>query len=198
MGISGKGWLNHCKTTVSPLYGRLFLVSKRTIFFFFGKFTVWMFPIGRARHPGPGKRLFTPGQLSVEFVNVGGGWLTCGDLALDSCAQFLAVAEHRLIPSGARSVCHQLRMAGHQSVLVSCLSGSGCWWSCWSWGGQSWWYSSFSSLIHYSFLSIRIFSGWVGLLEQLFLLVKEEWFIFLWSMGIRGAEEDADQLLRPC
>ena len=45
-----------------------------------------------------------------------GGWLTHGDLALDSCAQFLAVAEHRLIPSGARSVCHQLREAGYQSV----------------------------------------------------------------------------------
>ena len=58
---------------------------------------------------------FTPGQLSVEFVNVG-GWLTCGDLALHSCAQFLAVAEHRLIPSRTRSVSHQLRKAGHQSV----------------------------------------------------------------------------------
>ena len=71
---------------------------------------------------------FTPGQLSIEFVTVG-GWLTHGDLALDSCAQFLAVAEHRLITSGARSVCHQLRGAGHQCV-VSCLPGSGCWWSC--------------------------------------------------------------------
>ena len=27
-----------------------------------------------------------------------GGWLTHGDLALDSCAQFLAVAEHPLDP----------------------------------------------------------------------------------------------------
>ena len=35
---------------------------------------------------------------------------------MDSCAQFLAVAEHRLIPSSARSVCHQRRKAGHQSV----------------------------------------------------------------------------------
>ena len=31
---------------------------------------------------------------------------------MDSCAQFLAVAEHRLIPAGARSVGHQLREAG--------------------------------------------------------------------------------------
>ena len=60
-----------------------------------------MLHIGRARHPGPGPRFFTPGQLSIEFVYVG-GWLAHGDLALDSCAQFLAVAEHRLIPSRAR------------------------------------------------------------------------------------------------
>ena len=53
--------------------------------------------------------------MSIEFANVG-GWLTFGDLALDSCAQFLAVAEHRLIPSRARSICHQLRRAGIHSV----------------------------------------------------------------------------------
>ena len=29
-----------------------------------------MIHIRRARHPGPGKGYFTPGQLSVEFVNV--------------------------------------------------------------------------------------------------------------------------------
>ena len=58
---------------------------------------------------------FTPGQLSIEFVNVG-GWLTYGGLALDSCAQFLAIAEHRLIPARARSVCHQLRRAGFHSI----------------------------------------------------------------------------------
>ena len=37
-------------------------------------------------------------RLSVELVNVG-CCLTYGDLALDSCTQFLAVAEHRVIPS---------------------------------------------------------------------------------------------------
>ena len=63
-----KGWQIHCKTTFSPLFGRLFLISKRTIFF---EVLVWMLHIGRARHPGPGKRFFTPGQLSVQFVNVG-------------------------------------------------------------------------------------------------------------------------------
>ena len=74
-----------------------------------------MLYIGRARHPGPGPRDFPLGQLSVEFINVG-GWLTSGDLAMDSCAQFLAVAEHRLIPSRAGSICHQLRLAGHHSI----------------------------------------------------------------------------------
>ena len=71
-----KGLQNHCKNTFSPLFGRFFLVSKRTIFFFW-RVIVWMFHIGRARHPAPGQRFFTPGQLSVEFVNVG-GWLTFG------------------------------------------------------------------------------------------------------------------------
>ena len=74
-----------------------------------------MLHIGRARHPGPGPRDIIPGQLSIEFINIV-GWLTSGDLAMDSCAQFLAVAEHRLIPSRARSICHQLRKAGHHSV----------------------------------------------------------------------------------
>ena len=76
---------------------------------------LWVLYIGRARHPLPCPRDFPPGQLSVGFVNVG-GWLTYGDIALNSCAQFLAVAEHRLIPSRARSICHQLRRAGFHLV----------------------------------------------------------------------------------
>ena len=104
-----KGWKNHCKTTVSAL-----VVNKRTLFFFW-EMVIWMLHIRRAGHPGPGKGFFTPGQLSVELVIVG-GCLTDGDLALDSYAQFLAVAEHWLIPSWARSVGHSLRRAGHHSV----------------------------------------------------------------------------------
>ena len=117
-----KGWQIHCETTFSPLYVRLFLVSKRTSFFFFGR---WWFGCstsgGRARHLVLVLGFFTPGQLPVEFVNVG-GCLIYGDLAMDSCAQFLTVAEHRLIPSRARSVGHFLRKAGHHSILGSCLS----------------------------------------------------------------------------
>ena len=106
----------------SPFSGRVFMVSKRTIYFF-GRVILWMFHIGRARNPGPGPRDFPPGQLSIEFVNVG-GWLTSGDLALDSCAQFLAVAEHRLIPSRASLVGHQLRRAGHHSIWApACQDG---------------------------------------------------------------------------
>ena len=83
---------------------------------------IWMLHIGRARHPGPGPRDTIPGQLSIEFINVG-GWLTSCDLAMDSCAQFLAVAEHRLIPSRARSIGHSLRRAGYHSGWSPCLSG---------------------------------------------------------------------------
>ena len=81
-----KGWLMHYKTTISPFLGRFFLVSKRT-FFFFWWFLLWVLHIGRATHPGPGPRDFTLGQLSIDFANVG-GWLTSGDLALDSCVGF--------------------------------------------------------------------------------------------------------------
>ena len=82
-----------------------------------------MLHIGRAGHRGPGKRSFIPGQLSVEFANIG-GWLTYGDLAMDSCAQFLAVAEHRLIPAGARSVGHQLWKTGFHSVWAPACQDS--------------------------------------------------------------------------
>ena len=99
-----------CKTKFSSLVYCGFLVSKRTIFFFWG-LVIGMLYIGRARHPGPRMDRVIPGSLSVEFANIG-GWLTNGDLALDSCAQFLAVAEHKLIPARVRSVGHQLRVAG--------------------------------------------------------------------------------------
>ena len=88
-GRAGKG---HCKTTVSPRGTRVFLVSKRTLYLFLGE-VVWMLHIGRARHPGPGRRSFTPGQLSIEFANIG-GWLTlrgfgCGFLCSVSCCRWV-------------------------------------------------------------------------------------------------------------
>ena len=75
-----------------------------------------MLSIGRARHPGPGISSYPPG-FSIEFLNVG-GWLSRGDLALESSAHFLAIAEHRLVPARARAraVTTQLRQARRSSV----------------------------------------------------------------------------------
>ena len=55
---------------------------------------IWMLHNGRARHPGPGKcfLLLVSCRSSLSTL---GGWLTYGDLAVDSCAQFLAEAEQR-------------------------------------------------------------------------------------------------------
>ena len=75
---------------------------------------IWMLSIGRARNPGPGTSSYPPG-FSIEFLNVG-GWLSRGDLALESSAHFLAVAEHRLVPARARNVTTQLRQACLSSV----------------------------------------------------------------------------------
>ena len=54
---------------------------------------LWHLWIGRAWNPGPGV-----GHLALEALNVG-VWLTRGDLALEASVDFLAVAEHRLIPA---------------------------------------------------------------------------------------------------
>ena len=85
--------------------------------FFFWELVIWILHIGRARHRGSVSGRGSHGRLSGEFVDVG-GWLTHGDMALDSCAQFLAVAENRLIPAWAKSTGHQLWRADRQSVLT--------------------------------------------------------------------------------
>ena len=60
---------------------------------------LWLLWVGGARHPGPsGSR-----GIDLEAFIVG-GWLTHGDLALDTKADFLAVTEHRLIPGRIRGV----------------------------------------------------------------------------------------------
>ena len=60
---------------------------------------LWYFWIGRARHPLPTS---LPRHVGVEVLKVG-GWLTHGDLALEARVDFLAVVEHRLIPTRVRS-----------------------------------------------------------------------------------------------
>ena len=114
MGIMGERLAKALWDHVFPPCWTFLFGKQKDVLFFWGVIC-WMLHIGRARHPRPGSHNIVPGQLSIEFISIG-GWLTSGDFAMDSCAQFLAVAEHRLIPSRARSVCHQLRRAGHHSV----------------------------------------------------------------------------------
>ena len=77
-----------------------------------GVYFLWLFWAGRARHPGPPSQ---PCHVSLEFHNVG-GWLTHGDVALEAGVDFLAVAEHRLIPARVRSEWSRLRSKGLSSV----------------------------------------------------------------------------------
>ena len=56
-----------------------------------------------------------PRHFGVEFLNVG-GWFTHGDLALGAGVDFLAVAEHRLIPASVRSEWSGLRRNGLSSI----------------------------------------------------------------------------------
>ena len=112
-------WQMHGKTRCSPTVGSLlpyiFAAFKKSLRFFWGLIH-WMLSIGRARHPGPCPSYY-PSGFSVEFLNVG-GWFSGGDLALESKAHFLAVAEHRLIPARARNVSTQLRKARRSSVCA--------------------------------------------------------------------------------
>ena len=76
----------------SPFW--VFLFSRNSRERFWG-LIFWHLWIGRARHPGAP---FLPRHVGVEFLNVG-GWLTHGDFALEAGVDFLAVAEHLLIPA---------------------------------------------------------------------------------------------------
>ena len=62
-------------------------------------------------------------MLVLSFFNVG-GWLTHGDLALDAGVDFLAVAEHRLIPATVRSEWSRLRRKGLSSVWAPACQDS--------------------------------------------------------------------------
>ena len=54
-----------------PVANVFFLVSKRTLYFFW-EVVVWMLHIGRARHPGPGGLSFLVNCLSNSPILVGG------------------------------------------------------------------------------------------------------------------------------
>ena len=92
------------RKTVRPLSPFLFSVES--------EFSVTHFWAGRAKHPGP-PSLST--NVGIEFLNVG-GWLTHGDFALEVGVDFLAVAEHRLIPARVRGEWSRLRKKGLASI----------------------------------------------------------------------------------
>ena len=69
---------------------------------------VWHLWLGRARHPGPG-------SVGIEVFNVG-GWLTNGDFAAETSADFLCVTEHRLVSARARSEWRRLRDKSISSI----------------------------------------------------------------------------------
>ena len=75
----GKHGQTKYETSPSPLF--VFLVSKRSLLRFWGCL-VWHLWIGEAQHPGPGD-----GTIGVEVFNVG-GWLTHGDIALETGVGF--------------------------------------------------------------------------------------------------------------
>ena len=89
----------------------VFLCSRNLTKRFWGLIS-WHLWIGRARHPCPPSQSH---RVGLEFFNVG-AWLTHGDLALDAGVDFLAVAEHRLIPARVRSEWSRLREKGLSSI----------------------------------------------------------------------------------
>ena len=101
--------LKKCETSISLYW--VYLFSRNPTKLFLG-LILWYFWAGRARHPGPPSQ---PKLVSLEFHNVG-GWLTYGDLALNADVDFLAVAEHRLIPARVRGEWSRLRGKGIFSV----------------------------------------------------------------------------------
>ena len=105
------------KTSFSPFW--VFLFSRNLTKRFWG-LILWYLWIGRARHPGPPSQ---PRHLCLEFHNVG-GWLTHGDLALAAGVDFLAVAEHRLIPARVRSEWSRLKAKGLPSIWAPASQAS--------------------------------------------------------------------------
>ena len=89
-----------------------FLFGKQKDLLFFGLY-VGCYTLG-----GPGILRLALAMLSLVSYPLNLLMLVAGLLLViwRSCAQFLSVAEHRLIPSRARSIGHQLRKAGHHSI----------------------------------------------------------------------------------
>ena len=101
------------RKTVRPLFLLffVFLFSQNSRSRYWGT-VLWHLCIGRAKHPGPPS---LSRNVGIEFLNVG-GWLTHGDFTLEVGVDFLAVAEHRLIPARVRGEWSRLRKKGLASI----------------------------------------------------------------------------------
>ena len=111
---------------------------------------------------------------------------------MDSCAQFLAVAEHRLIPARARSVGHQLRKAGHYSVWAPAyqdkIAGGHAGVGVISLGGAPLSLPSFVTPQFQEFFRL-------GRVLRTTLLTSQGGVVHLFVVyGYHGAEEDAEKL----
>ena len=100
------------KNNIRPLFLLfwVFLFSRNSTKYFW-VLVLWHLWIGRARHPGPPSQ---PRHLCLQFHNV----------ALDAGVDFLAVAEHRLIPACVRSEWAWLRGKGLASTWAPACQGS--------------------------------------------------------------------------
>ena len=114
-------------------------------------------------------------------------------MALDSCAQFLAVPEHRLIPARAKSIGHHLRKADRQSVCApACqdqISGGHA--------GVGVISSRAAPLSAPSLVTAEyqgVLSVGQGHDGYFFLLVTVVWFIFSLSVAIDVSNEDSEKL----
>ena len=89
----GESGQMHGKTTFLPCVFLFFWLANGP-FSFSGGWWSGRYPLAGQASRACSERV-SPGRFTVEFVNVG-GWLTHGDLAMNSCAQFLAVADDEL------------------------------------------------------------------------------------------------------
>ena len=102
------GRLRDKKTLLLPFLSFCLLVSRISCFRFLGKDTA--IPLDLSGE-APGR---PSNNLDVEVFGVG-GFLTHGDYALDTDADFFAVVEHRLVLASARSEGKRLLQAGARS-----------------------------------------------------------------------------------
>ena len=108
----------HCDVySASTPKGHFGKIRAKGILFFFWKLVLWMLHVARSRDLGPVVGKGPLHELPVEFVNE--GWLTNGDVALGSGAQFLAVAEPKFIPARARVSLHDALLSALSLSLVS-------------------------------------------------------------------------------